>query len=321
MKRPRILLTGRNGQVGWELKYLLPYLGETIALGHQELDLTDRSAIQRVFHEVRPNIIVNAAAYTAVDQAETDIGLARAINTDAPAAMAEEARKLGAFLVHYSTDYVFDGSKRTPYEETDDTAPINVYGKTKLAGEQAIQRLNFPHLILRTEWVYATRGKNFLLTILRLASQRKELRIVDDQVGAPTWSREIASATYRILAQLYASGLEFARLAEFSGLYHLTAGGQTTWRLFGEAILREFSNTKVHSSWLSAISQGKQLVCESVVPIASTEHPALARRPLYSLLSNEKLRRVFGIVLPGWRAQLRETFTDGNLPDIITRVN
>src|SRR6266446_8386438 len=197
--KPIILLTGKNGQVGGELLRLLPQLGEVVALGHDQLDLSNPSDIRRTIREVRPQLIVNAAAYTAVDQAETDETTAQAVNAQAPGLMAHEAKKIGAALIHYSTDYVFDGAKRIPYDEADSPNPMSVYGKTKFAGEEAIRASGVPHLIFRTAWVYATRGRNFLLTILRLATERKEIRIVSDQVGAPTCASEVAAATSKIL--------------------------------------------------------------------------------------------------------------------------
>src|SRR5580704_8804334 len=197
--KPRILLTGKTGQIGAELAILLPHLGEVIAPDRHEMNLANPTDISRVIREVRPHLVVNAAAYTAVDQAEKEEAIARAINAEAPAQMAEEAKKVGAGIVHYSTDYVFDGSRNFPYQESETPNPVSVYGKTKFAGEQAIRDTGLPHLILRTAWVYATRGRNFLLTILRLASQQEELRIVRDQIGAPTWCREIARGTVSIL--------------------------------------------------------------------------------------------------------------------------
>jgi dTDP-4-dehydrorhamnose reductase len=262
--------------------------------------------------ELRPNLIVNAAAYTAVDRAESEPVLARVINADAPALMAEEAKRLRACLVHYSTDYVFDGTNKSPYEESNPPSPINEYGKTKLAGEQAIQSLGLPHLIFRTEWVYATRGKNFLLTILRLATQREELRVVDDQVGSPTCSRMIALATIRILDKVSSPGAPFSRLAEFCGLYHLTAAGQTTWCGFAQAIMEECSGVnKPHPSWLASATSERSLICERVVPIATADYPTPARRPAYSVLSNAKLRQVFDTDLPDWRTQLSMAFRTG----------
>ncbi len=315
MIKPRILLIGGTGQLGWELYKLLPRLYETVALNRRELDLTDLRAIRRRLREIGPQLVINAAAYTAVDQAESDAVAARVINSEGPAVMAEEAKKLGAGLIHYSTDYVFDGCKRTPYEEADPPNPINVYGETKLAGEQAIQGVGLPHLIFRTEWVYATRGKNFLLTILRLATQREELRIVDDQVGTPTWSGAIALATMRILNQVSSRSVAFSRLAEFSGLYHLTAAGQTTWCGFARAILEECSGGKEPSPWLASTIGGRALVCQRIVPIATRDYPTPARRPSYSVLSNANLRQAFGIELPGWRSQLHLVFRGSDADD------
>src|SRR5436309_2364983 len=200
--KPVILLTGKNAQVGAELLRLLPQVGEVVARGHDQLDLSNPADIRRTIREARPQLIVNAAAYTAVDQAETDETTARAVNAEAPGIMAEEAKKIGAALIHYSTDYVFDGTKKAPYDESDPVNPINTYGKTKLTGEDAIRNSGLPHLVFRTSWVYATRGRNFLLTILRLATEREELRIVSDQVGAPTCASEVAGATAKILTRM-----------------------------------------------------------------------------------------------------------------------
>src|SRR5882762_4892126 len=241
--KPVIMLTGKNGQVGAELLGLLPQLGEVVALGHDQLDLSNPSDICRTIREVRPQLIVNAAAYTAVDQAETDAATALAINGEAPGLLAKEAKKIGAALVHYSTDYVFDGLKGTPYEETDLPNPINSYGKTKLAGEEAIRKAEIPHLIFRTAWVYATRGRNFLLTILRLATEREELRIVSDQVGAPTCASDVAAATSKILAGVCANGNAASILPEASGTYHISAAGQTTWYDFAKTILERARTT------------------------------------------------------------------------------
>src|ERR1700683_4086129 len=255
--KPKILLTGKDGQVGMELQRFLPQLGEIIALGRRELDLSKPDDLRRMIRTVRPNLIVNAAAYTAVDQAEKEEAIARAINADAPAVMAEEAKKIGAGLVHYSTDYVFDGSKNSPYEVTDPTNPLNVYGKTKLLGERAIQETGVPHLIFRTAWVYATRGRNFLLTILRLATQGSdELRIVSDQIGAPTLSREIALATAQILTQIYGRGDGLAVLTEVGGGYHMTSAGETTWYGFAKAILEDVSQMRQSAPWFAAATGG-----------------------------------------------------------------
>ena len=204
----KILLTGKNGQVGWELQRTLTTLGDVVAIDRKGMDLANPDSIRNTIRAVRPDLIVNAAAYTAVDKAESEPELAMAINGIAPGIMAEEAGRLGAAMVHYSTDYVFDGTKTTPYTEGDILNPINVYGKTKLAGEQAVQAAGIPHLIFRTSWVYGLRGRNFLLTILRLAKEWDELKIVDDQIGAPTWSRMVAEATATILAQCLFPPLE-----------------------------------------------------------------------------------------------------------------
>lgn len=272
-----ILLLGRDGQVGWELQGTLASLGPVTALGRLELDLTDRDAIRRMVREVQPDVIVNAAAYTAVDRAEAEEDVAMAVNGTAPGILAEEARRVGALLVHYSTDYVFDGTKDSPYVEEDATNPLSAYGRSKLAGERAIKGVGGDHLIFRTSWVYGTRGRNFLLTMLRLASEREELRIVADQRGAPTWSRDIASATAVALGQGGAQGL-----------YHLTAGGETSWHGFAEAIVAGRSDPAVRR----------------VVPITTPEYPTPAVRPAYSVLSNLKLQRELGITLPHWRESL-----------------
>ena len=307
--KPKILLTGKDGQVGMELQRFLPQLGEVIALGRQELDLSKPDDLRRMIRTVRPNLIVNAAAYTAVDQAEKEEAIARAINADAPAVMAEEAKKIGAGLVHYSTDYVFDGSKNSPYEVTDPTNPLNVYGKTKLMGERAIQETGVPHLIFRTAWVYATRGRNFLLTILRLATQGSdELRIVSDQIGAPTLSREIALATAQILKQIYGRDHGLAYLTEMTGMYHMTAVGETNWYEFAKAIFGEASRMPHSAPWFAAATGGRPFVARRIIPIPTEQYPTPARRPAYSLLSNSRLTETFGVRLPEWRAQLHSVF-------------
>ena len=307
--KPKILLIGKNGQLGADLQQVLPQLGDIFATDRQELDLTRPDQIRRVIREVRPAFIVNAAAYTAVDQAEKDESAARAINTDAPAVLADEAKKIGAALIHYSTDYVFDGSKNLPYDEYDQPRPINVYGMTKLTGEQGIRNSGVDHLIFRTAWVYSTRGKNFLLTILRLATQHEDLRIVYDQIGAPTWSREVASATAKALEQIYKRPDATAAWSERSGTYHMTAGGKTNWHEFTEAILEEAAQMPNTAAWFRAATGGKELLTRRVIPITAAEYPTAARRPRYSVLSNSKLDRVFGIQLPDWRKQLKLAFS------------
>ncbi|MGH9712673.1 MAG: dTDP-4-dehydrorhamnose reductase [Candidatus Acidiferrales bacterium] len=301
----KILLTGKNGQIGYELSRLLPQLGEVLAVDLDELDLLKTEDIRRAIRDIRPNLIVNAAAYTAVDQAEKERAVARALNATAPAVMAEEAKKIGAALVHYSTDYVYDGTKNTPYDERDSTNPLSIYGKTKLEGDQAIQNSGVPHLIFRTAWVYGTRGKNFLLTILRLATEREELRVVKDQTGAPTWSREIALATTRILQELSEPQNLVSSISNLSGIYHLTAGGQTTWFRFAEAILEQAAQATEKAPWFVAATTSRPIVTKWIIPITTEEYPTPARRPLYSVLSNSRCEQTFGFASPDWLTQVR----------------
>ncbi len=284
----KILITGAHGQVGWELQRALAPLGEVLALGHTQLDLVNPDAIRQVLRHAAPDLIVNAAAYTAVDRAEQETDLAQAINGEAPGILAEEALRLNAALVHYSTDYVFDGSKGAPYEEIDATHPQSVYGTSKLAGEKALAAVNCAHLILRTSWVYGARGKNFLLTMQRLAHEREELRVVDDQLGAPTWSRMLAEATVSIVSQCLHKGTVADRLRDRGGLYHLSAGGQTSWFGFADAIVQQMERPP------------------RMTPISTAEYPLPAMRPAYSVLSNDKIARHFGIRLPDWRHSLAQ---------------
>jgi dTDP-4-dehydrorhamnose reductase len=274
----KILLAGRTGQVGAELERQLAPSHELVALDRAALDLADPDAIRRCVRETKPQAILNAAAYTAVDRAETEEELARRVNGIAPGVLAEEAKRLGALLVHYSTDYVFDGEKRSPYLEDDPVNPLSAYGRSKLEGERAVRASGCRHLILRTAWVYESRGRNFLLTILRLAKERGELRIVGDQRGSPTAARDIAAATGKLI-----------RTDEPSGICHLTSSGETSWYGFANEILRLAGNERVR-----------------VTEITTAEYPTPAKRPRYSVLSNEKLRRVYGIVLPDWRETLEK---------------
>lgn len=292
----RILLAGVTGQVGWELQRTLMTLGEVIPVGRSvsnaalQMDLADPDTIRRTIREVKPDLIVNAAAYTAVDKAESEPELAMAINGIAPGLMAEEAKLLDAAIVHYSTDYVFDGAKATPYTEEDLHGPQNTYGETKLAGEKAIQAVDVPHLILRTSWVYGLRGKNFLLTMLKLAQEREELKVVDDQIGAPTWSRMIAEATAQILSQA-TQNVPYL-LASKSGVYHLSASGHTSWYGFASAIFdhdRKSSERKM----------------QRLIAIASDQYPTPAKRPAYSLLDTHKLSTTFGLAMPDWQRSLQ----------------
>ena len=310
--KPVILLTGKSGQVGKELMRLLPQCGEIVAVSRDQLDLSHPDQIRRTIREVRPQLIVNAAAYTAVDRAETDESLANAINAEAPDVMAAEAKKIGSALLHYSTDYVFDGTKKAPYDEADGTNPLNVYGKTKLAGERAIRASGGAHLIFRTSWIYATRGKNFLLTILRLASEREELRIVSDQVGAPTCASELAAATCRILAGISERHRGQFDFSDLGGIYHMTAAGQTTWYDFTKAILEEAGATPGLEGWLAEATKGRPLITRRVIPISTEEFRTPANRPAYSVLSNSRLAQVFGVSLPDWRVQLKQCFVFEN---------
>ena len=300
--KPRILLIGTGGQVGHELASALPRVGELVIPDRAAFDLTHPSDVARIIHDAQPRIIVNAAAYTAVDLAEKEPEKARAINTNAPAVMAAEAAKLNAILVHYSTDYVFDGSKESPYAEDDPTNPLNVYGQTKLDGEVAIRDSGCQHLILRTAWVYATRGKNFLLTILRLASQRDELRIVSDQLGAPTWAREIARATSSMLERHTATA---AGDTPPTGTFHVTAGGTTNWHAFASAILEEAAKLPGANPWLGAALGGGSIVTQRITAITTADYPTPARRPAYSVLSNARLVQHYRVQLPEWRDQLK----------------
>ncbi|PZR49120.1 dTDP-4-dehydrorhamnose reductase [Paraburkholderia fungorum] len=283
-----ILLTGVNGQVGFELARTLQGLGKVVALDRSALDLADLDQVRRVVREVKPALIVNPAAHTAVDKAETDVEAAMRLNAETPGVLAEEAKRLGAALVHYSTDYVFDGTKGGAYVESDAVNPQNVYGKSKLAGEHAIATSGCAHLIFRTSWVYGTRGKNFLLTMLRLGAERDQLSVVADQFGSPTWANTIASLSANVLAQAVAPERR-DWWQEHSGVYHLTAAGSTTWHGFAEAIF-EFSDL------------AKKPV---VQPIPATSYPTPATRPSNSRLSNEKLAATFGVRAPDWRDALR----------------
>ena len=297
-----ILLTGVNGQVGHELQHTLSVLGRAVALDRSQLDLSDADAIRRVVREIKPNLIINPAAYTAVDKAESEPELAFAINATAPAVLAEEAAKLGATLVHYSTDYVYDGSKSLPYVETDPTNPLSVYGKSKLAGEEAIRAVGLPHLILRTSWVYGARGKNFLRTILRLAAEREQLRVVSDQMGAPTWSRSIAEATTTAMLNWQDSK---------SGIYHMTCAGKTSWHGFAQAILQQYQAMQTDHNWspLKALPDG-------IEAITTEQYPTPAKRPANSVLDNAKLRETFEMEMPNWQDALSEALAEAATPKI-----
>jgi dTDP-4-dehydrorhamnose reductase len=279
MRRPTILVTGAAGQVGFELVRLLAPHGDVVAADRARLDLADADAVVAAVRGARPGLIVNAGAYTAVDLAEKEAEFAAAVNARAPGILAEEAKRIGAVLIHYSTDYVFDGARTTPYPEDAPTAPLNVYGATKLEGERAIAAVGGAVVVFRTSWVYGRRGKNFLRTIERLAAERDEIRIVADQVGVPNWSRALAEATERVVAP----GLP--ALADRAGLYHLSSTGCATWYEFARAIVGAAAKPRV-------------------VPITTAEYPLPARRPAFGVLDTARFEATFGFGLPVWRDAL-----------------
>lgn len=297
---PRILLAGATGQVGSELRWTLGSLGPVTALARGDLPLDDPERIRAVVRDVRPRLIVNAAAYTAVDRAESEPGLAHVVNAVAPRVLAEEAARLGALFVHYSTDYVFDGAKGAPYVEEDATHPLSAYGESKRDGELAIAAVGGPHLIFRTSWVYGARGPNFLRTMLRLAHEREELRVVSDQVGAPTSGRALAEMTTQVLARLRV-GDGFALATEDAGLHHASAAGSTSWHAFAHRILERDRHRAAQT-------------CRRIVPLATADFPTPARRPLYSVLNNARLRTTFGIALPPWEEQLDRVMAELDAP-------
>lgn len=282
----RILISGRSGQVSRELQHRLAPLGELLVLGRDRLDLAQPERIRQQVRSLRPDLIINAAAYTAVDEAESEQQTAFAINAVAPGIFAEEALALDIPLIHYSTDYVFDGSKVGPYSEEDTPNPLSVYGRSKLAGERAITAVSGKHLILRTSWVYSTHGRNFLLTMQRLLQEKSELCVVDDQIGAPTWAGTVANSTGSLIGRWQSGN------AVKWGTYHLTAQGETSWfgfaQAIGEALRRE----------------GK--TCAKLIPIAASEYPTAATRPLNSRLDCSRLMRDWGVCQPDWQSALRE---------------
>lgn len=286
----RILVTGVNGQLGQELSGVLPSIGEVIGVGRAELDLTQPEAIRQVIQEVKPDFIVNSAAYTAVDKAESEPELANAINAIAPGIIAEECEKLSIPLIHVSTDYVFDGRKSSPYQDTDSTNPLSVYGKTKLAGEIAIQNNCQNYIILRTAWVYGIGGKgNFVKTMLRLGKDRPEIRVVADQIGSPTYTLDLANAISQLITLFQ---------PEMAGIYSYTNSGVASWYDFAVAIFEE------------ANLLGWDLQIQRVVPITTSEYPTPATRPAYSVLAGEKISKVLGNFAPHWRHSLRKMLTE-----------
>jgi dTDP-4-dehydrorhamnose reductase len=297
----RILLTGATGQVGGELVETLKPLGEVIAPVRAELDLANAASVREMIRAARPRWIVNPGAYTAVDKAESEPEMAYAINAEAVKMMGEEARAIGAGVIHFSTDYVFDGSGSMPYRETDATGPVSVYGASKLAGEKALAESGAGHMIFRTSWVYGTRGKNFLLTILKLARERETLRVVADQHGAPTWSRDLARMTAAVISRCEAKarGTELASaLTDMGGIYHAAGAGETTWHGFAaEAVrLRREREPGVRFAAIEAIT--------------TAEYPTPAKRPANSRMNCERLKEQFGWEMLDWRDSLREVLAE-----------
>jgi dTDP-4-dehydrorhamnose reductase len=287
MNQPAILVLGKNGQVGWELQRTLAPLGQIVARDFPEMDFTRPDDLRRLVLELKPALIVNAAAYTAVDRAETEAELAHKINAIAPGVIAEAARQVDSWLIHFSTDYVFDGTKRTAYVETDTTSPLGVYGQSKLAGDLAVQASGAKHLIFRLCWVYGARGQNFMLTMQRLARERPVLKVVSDQFGAPTWSRAIAEAMAPISHQILGN----PAMAEVSGVYHLACGGQTSWHGFAQRIVEMMPET--------------ERTAREVLAITTADYPTPARRPAWSVMDCTKLQKTFRIRLPHWEDALR----------------
>jgi dTDP-4-dehydrorhamnose reductase len=299
----RALVTGCRGQVGAEVVRALAGRAEVEAHDRASLDVADAAAVARRLREARPHVVVNAAAFTVVDRAESEVEAARRVNGVAPGVIGEEAKRQGALVVHFSTDYVFDGTKPAPYVESDPPNPINAYGLTKLEGERALAAAGCDHIVLRTSWVYAAHGRNFLLTMLRLAAERGEVRVVDDQHGAPTSARQIAAALVELLGAghrdrpIEAPDLERVRAA--SGVYHATATGVISWFGFAQAIFAE-----------QARAPGRAFTAPRVVAIPTAEYPTPARRPLNSRLDCGKLARTFGVRISQWEDGLKETLSE-----------
>ncbi|MGP8055422.1 MAG: dTDP-4-dehydrorhamnose reductase [Limisphaerales bacterium] len=284
----KILLIGKNGQVGWDLHRTLAPLAEVVAVDYPEINFTNVPALRQFVAATRPSVVVNAAAYTAVDKAETETELCRQVNAVAPGILAEEAKKLGALMVHYSTDYIFDGTKTWHYVETDAPNPLGAYGRSKLEGDLAVKASGADHLIFRLCWVYGARGQNFMLTMQRLAREREKLRVVADQFGCPTWSRMIAETTALALKQVLAG----ADRSAYNGEYHLAAGGQASWHEFASRIIE--------------LMPEAERKCRAVEKITTAEYPMPAKRPAYSVLDCGKLQKTFGLRLPNWETSLRQ---------------
>ena len=286
----KILLTGKTGQIGEELNNIVGDLGNLITVDKEQLDLSKPNSIEPVILDIKPDIIINPAAYTAVDKAEEEPDLAMTVNAIAPGLLAKAARKVGAGLIHYSTDYVFDGCSEIPYKEEDPPNPLNVYGKTKLAGEKSVAEAGVPFLIIRTGWVYSLHGKNFLRTIKKLAEEKDIIQVVDDQIGAPTWARSVALKTHQILKQCLNKKWLETKDPSLSGIFHLTCQGKTSWHGFARKVLN-----------ISNASQNIKLIA-----IPTSDYPTPATRPSNSLLNNEKIQKVFGLDMPHWEDALKD---------------
>ena len=286
----KILLTGKTGQIGEELNNIVGDLGNLITVDKEQLDLSKPNSIEPVILDIKPDIIINPAAYTAVDKAEEEPDLAMTVNAIAPGLLAKAARKVGAGLIHYSTDYVFDGYSEIPYKEEDPPNPLNVYGKTKLAGEKALAEAGIPFLIIRTGWVYSLHGKSFLRTIKKLAEEKDIIQVIDDQIAAPTWARSVALKTHQILKQCSNKKWLETKDPSLSGIFHLTCQGNTSWHGFAREVLN-MSNTSKNIK---------------LIAIPTSDYPAPATRPHNSLLNNEKIQRVFGLDMPHWEDALKD---------------
>lgn len=300
MSLPKVLLIGKDGQVGWELQICLRSMSSLIAIGREELDLTDSSELEKIVMHHQPDIVVNAAAYTAVDLAEKESELAIDINAKVPERLAKLCERIGALLFHYSTDYVFDGNAQVPYLEEDTTSPQNVYGESKCLGEELIQKTNSKFCIVRTSWVFGLRRSNFLLTMLSLAQEKEELSIVEDQRGSPTWSRTIAQISSQMIQSYWLNKVKNMR-----EIYHLSGAGETNWFEFTQAIVE-----KARGLYSDA------LVIKGIKGIPTEAYPTPAKRPKYSKLNCQKLEDAFHLKVPDWEQQLHDCLYSGSFPFI-----
>ena len=291
----RIVLFGKNGQVGWELDQLLPSLGEVISFGRNDVDVSDLQKMQDALHKIKPDLIINASAYTEVDRAEKEIEKANRINAEAPGVMAEAAKKINAVFIHYSTDYVFNGKSQTPYKESDVTNPLSIYGKSKLTGEKNIEQVGGAYLILRTSWVYSMRGNTFVNKTIAWARSHETLRIVDDQISNPTWARDLAEATYSVVSASRNHLQDVMK--ERSGLYHMAGTGYTSRFEWAQEILANASHRT-------------DILSHTILPVSSDEFPLPAARPIFSALDCSKLQEAFGIALPEWQKSLKAAMAE-----------